>query len=172
MTSAAEFEQNLQIGQQFETEVAEKVIRSVLSPDGYIIPTHNWQVDQGNNRGPRILLPSGGKVTLPDFFVIDPVNGTKTLIEAKYKKKAAYVNGHDGYCVEQYKCWDYQRAARLMDASLLFLIGDGTTQEVLLYDPSETDTYTTHTFNNKFTKFKPVDNWVFLKHKGTKVDIK
>lgn len=153
------FEESLAIGEEFEVNHAQVFLLAQFS-DFYLIPTHNFQTKTGYAGGPRILS-ADETIVMPDFMLISKTDpSVKLLVEAKWKKNVFHLpGGRQAYAIEEHRCLDYEKAAVILGASLMYLIGCEETKTIHLYSD---DNYVNHTFCNKFTYNRPVNNRCFL----------
>lgn len=158
------FQQTLKIGEKFEREYVFDALRQVVTPTSIIIPTHDYQLKTNSKfAGPRMHLPDGRSVVLPDFECILP-NGDVHFYEAKFKKKPTTANGYACYCIEESKCRQYEEATTLKNAELFYIFGDGKSNEIRLYKADQFRG--TITYNNQFTYNRPVVNRCFALDDG------
>lgn len=153
------FKESLALGEDFEVNHAQVFLQQFM-PNYYLIPTHNFQTKTGYAGGPRIL-DGIQTVVMPDFLLIDKTNpANKILVEAKWKKNVFHLPcGSQAFAIEEHRCLDYEKAAAIFGAGLFYLIGCEHTRTIHVYAP---DQYLPHTFCNKFTYFKQVNNRCFI----------
>lgn len=153
------FQESLAIGEEFEVQHAQTFLLNQFS-DFYLIPTHNFQTKAGYQGGPRIIS-TGEAIVMPDFMLVSKTDpNVKLLVEAKWKKNVFHLPGaRQAYAIEEHRCLDYEKAATILGASLIYLIGCEETRTIHLY---ARDNYVNHTFCNRFTYNKPVPNRCFL----------
>lgn len=158
--SESSFRASLKVGEEFEVNVAQKLLHQLFE-DYCIVPTHNFQIRNQVAGGPRIHLTDTESIILPDFLLVsklDPNN--KLLVEAKWKKNGFFLpDRRMAFAIEDYKCLEYEAAADIMGAKLLYLIGNEQTRDVYLYSD---DQYKHHSFCNSFTNNRSVLNRAFL----------
>lgn len=160
------FQETLALGEKFEVEHAQVFLQQYFA-DFYLIPTHNFQTKTGYDGGPRIL--NGDRtIVMPDFMLIGKFDPTvKLLVEAKWKNNVFHLPGaRKAFAIEEHKCLDYELAADILGATLIYLIGNEETRKIHMYPKSQ---YVEHTFCNQHTFNKQVNNRCFLATPGSMI---
>lgn len=153
------FQQKLKQGENFEIEIAQPFLIDKF-PEMWITPCHNYQVRAGFAGGPRMHKAKTKPVVLPDFELSSDGSVENMLIEAKWKNNPFTLGSLQYFSIESYKCADYEIAASAKNASLWYLIGCEHNRTLYMYSNED---YIMHTFNNTYTKNRPVPNRCFLK---------
>jgi hypothetical protein len=159
MNTQKVFNDNLRVGEDFEVRYAQPMLIQYYS-DCWITPTHNFKISDGTAGGPRMHRAGHKSLILPDFLITRATTPTeRVFVEAKWKKQPfSLVGGSRYFAIEDYKCRDYEEAAVIFGANLLYLIGCDEDRSLYMYNA---DDFIFHTFTNKFTKYRPVLNRCF-----------
>lgn len=142
------FYQNLTIGNNFETNIVKPYLLNNYK-DYYILSTHSFKTS--DYCGPTIENINE-VVTMPDFMLLNPNNGHKILIEAKYRNKPFSISGYINQKfvgVEYNDVNQYQKASQILQADLMFCIGLEETKTMHIDTLSNT---VNHYFDNKYYK--------------------
>jgi hypothetical protein len=131
----------------FEDIVTDHLVANM--PDHWILPTHDFKVT--GSGGPRMQRDGKKDIIMPDYMMIKAISKEMTLVEAKCKKKPFSLVGFNNQRfigIEEYKVQDYRHAANLLNADLLFVVGDESTREMHMIKDQK---FHIHNFNNKFS---------------------
>lgn len=142
------FHQNLTIGNNFETNIVKPYLLNNYK-DYYLLSTHSFKV--ANYRGP-VIENINEVITIPDFMLLNPNNGHKILVEAKFRNSPFYISGYikqKFVGVEYDDIVQYQRASQVLQTDLLFCFGLEETKSMHVDVLSNS---INHYFDNKYYK--------------------